>query len=156
MARMKLKAVISGSQAHEFSLLSFHTFISFCICSSFPGSGNKIDWYYILKHLLNNILYSLRSLLPSSSEFSSFLSSPSAHSEAESEDPVSLQFSQVTLPQFCVDVLQRTLSIYQDFTGLDVSSRALPLVWRVVRLIKLSISSEIWSETGLSGRALVS
>ncbi|PIK58087.1 Rotatin [Apostichopus japonicus] len=83
------------------------------------------------------------------------LDSPSAHSEAESEDPVSLQFSQVTLPQFCVDVLQRTLSIYQDFTGLDVSSRALPLVWRVVRLIKLSISSEIWSETGLSGRALI-
>uniref|UniRef100_UPI00398F126B rotatin isoform X1 n=1 Tax=Pristiophorus japonicus TaxID=55135 RepID=UPI00398F126B len=73
--------------------------------------------------------------------------------EMESEDSLELQFQQLSLPQFCVIVLEHAVPMLRTGSRKIVLC-ALELLTEVVLLISDSISEDVWVDDSLTGREL--
>ncbi|XP_038666001.1 rotatin isoform X2 [Scyliorhinus canicula] len=73
--------------------------------------------------------------------------------EMESEDSLELQFQQLSLPQFCVLVLEHAVPMLRTGSRKVVMC-VLELLVEVVLLISDSISEDVWVDDSLTGREL--
>ncbi|XP_069776494.1 rotatin isoform X2 [Narcine bancroftii] len=73
--------------------------------------------------------------------------------EMETEDSLELQFQQLSLPQFCVAVLEHAVPLLRIGSRKTVIC-VLELLTELVVLIKDSISEDIWEDESLIGREL--
>ncbi|XP_078396167.1 rotatin isoform X2 [Cetorhinus maximus] len=73
--------------------------------------------------------------------------------EMESEDSLELQFQQLSLPQFCVVVLEHAVPMLRTGSR-KIVMRVLELLAEVVLLINDSISEDVWVDDSLAGREL--
>ncbi|XP_067837545.1 rotatin isoform X1 [Heptranchias perlo] len=73
--------------------------------------------------------------------------------EMESEDSLELQFQQLSLPQFCVVVLEHAVPMLRTGSRKIVMC-VLELLTEVVLLISDSISEDVWVDDSLTGREL--
>ena len=86
------------------------------------------------------------------------MSSPSLassdDSNTDSEDALSLQFSQLTLPQFTVETMSKILPILKT-SNPDVMLAAMQLLYQIAKLMRVSMTTEIWEDKSVAGRNLV-
>ncbi|XP_032874819.1 rotatin [Amblyraja radiata] len=73
--------------------------------------------------------------------------------EMENEDSLELQFQQLSLPQFCVAVLEHAVPLLKTSSRKTVIN-VLELLTEVVMLIGDSISEDVWVDESLTGREL--
>ncbi|XP_067888445.1 rotatin isoform X3 [Heterodontus francisci] len=73
--------------------------------------------------------------------------------EMESADYLELQFQQLSLPQFCVDVLEHVVPMLKTGSRKIVMC-VLELLTEVVLLISDSISEDVWVDDSFTGREL--
>ncbi|XP_051879982.1 rotatin isoform X2 [Pristis pectinata] len=73
--------------------------------------------------------------------------------EMESEDSLELQFQQLSLPQFCVTVLEHAVPLLRTGSR-KIVIYVLELLTEVVMLISDSISEDVWMDESLTGREL--
>ncbi|XP_070575583.1 rotatin-like [Ptychodera flava] len=79
--------------------------------------------------------------------------SPESESDVEtdSEDMIALQFSQITVPQFCVLVLEHATPLLKTSNG-EMVLHCTQLLNGVLELLKLAVSPEIWDEKSVVAR----
>ncbi|XP_060232941.1 rotatin [Meriones unguiculatus] len=68
--------------------------------------------------------------------------------ELEAEDALELQFQQLSLPQFCISVLETAVPLLKTGSR-EMTIRVLELLVEDMMLIGQAISSEIWDDNGL-------
>ncbi|XP_072907804.1 rotatin [Hemitrygon akajei] len=73
--------------------------------------------------------------------------------EMESEDSLELQFQQLSLPQFCVMLLEHAVPLLKTGSRKIVIC-VLELLTELVMLISDSISEDVWEDESLTGREL--
>ncbi|XP_048451707.1 rotatin [Rhincodon typus] len=74
--------------------------------------------------------------------------------EMESDDSLELQFQQLTLPQFCVAVLEHAVPMLRTGSQKMVMY-VLELLFEVLLLVGDSISEDVWNDDSLLGRELM-
>ncbi|XP_059501989.1 rotatin isoform X2 [Stegostoma tigrinum] len=74
--------------------------------------------------------------------------------EMEGDDSLELQFQQLTLPQFCVAVLEHAVPMLRTGSQKMVM-HVLELLFEVLLLIGDSISEDVWSDASLLGHELM-
>ncbi len=75
-------------------------------------------------------------------------------SETDSEDAMSLQFSQLTLPQFVVETMTKILPVLKT-TNPEVMLAGMQLLEEIKKLMQVSMTMDIWEDKSVVGRNLV-
>ncbi|KAL4700954.1 hypothetical protein H8959_014958 [Pygathrix nigripes] len=70
--------------------------------------------------------------------------------ELETEDTLELQFQQLSLPQFCVSILESTVPLLRTGSR-QMIIRVLELLAEDMTLIGEAISTDIWDDSSLFG-----
>ncbi|XP_072014285.1 rotatin-like [Amphiura filiformis] len=92
---------------------------------------------------------------PSSVGSSPVITDPSlgTDSETDSEDALSLQFSQLTLPQFVVETMSKILPVLKT-ANPEVMLAGMQLLEESIKLMQVSMTMDIWEDKSVAGRYL--
>ena len=77
-----------------------------------------------------------------------------SESDTDSEDAMSLQFSQLTLPQFTMETLSKILPVLKT-SNPEVMLAGMQLLHEVIQLMQISMTTDIWEDKSVVGRNLV-
>ncbi|XP_071502722.1 rotatin-like [Diadema antillarum] len=73
--------------------------------------------------------------------------------ETDSDDTIVLQFSQMTLPQFTLEVTEHALNLLK-LCSSQLATHLIQMLYQTFRLMRVSMTTDIWQDSSVSGRLL--